>query len=108
MNIEDMTAEQLRELAAAKAQGDTREVDIDGLIVHIDSAKCKSWKAFKMFSSLSSDMDFESMQRMMDFIAFCTDTDEDAIVEHCGGENASIDDVVNVVAKIISECFPKK
>ena len=107
MDVNDLTAEELRKLADEKALSGERVIDVDGMTVHIDVEKCKSWKAFTIMSSVTEELTFETLRAMLDFIEYITDVDEAQIIEHCGGEDASLESVVSVVAQIVSECYPK-
>lgn len=105
MDVNELSADELRKLADEKTT--TRTLDIDGLVVHVDTEKCKSWNAFKIMSSIGIELDVHTMQKMIDFIELVTDVDEQTIIEHCGGESASFESVVLTVSKIVSECYPK-
>lgn len=115
MEVENMTAEELYQLAAAKAgatddaapANSTRHVNVDGLEVAINEKRVKSWRAFKMVSKLNGDLNPDSARLMLDFVSYVTDCDEDAIVEHCGGDDASMEDVIRTAAQIMNECYPK-
>lgn len=115
MEVENMTAEELYQLAAAKAgatddaapASSTRHVTVDGLEVAINEKRIKSWQAFKIVSKLNGEFNMDTAQLMFEFISYVTDCDEAAIVEHCGGEDAQLEDVVRTAAQIINECYPK-
>ena len=88
--------------------GERIEVEVDGVKVKVDSAKLKSWRAFRTISRLESDAtDFEKVDAAMDFVSYVTDLDEDAIVETCGGEDAPVDAVIGFVTRVIAGCYPK-
>ena len=111
MNVEEMSAEQLMALAQEKA-GDApaasiRTVEVEGLVVQVDDAKTKSWPAFRILSGVVGDVTPESIESMMGFIALVTDVNEKTIVEHCGGDTASFEDVLRVASAIIGACYPK-
>jgi len=105
MDVNELSADELRKLADEKST--VRTIDVDGLVVHVDTAKCKSWHAFKIMSSVDAELNAETLQKMIDFIELVTDIDEQTIIEHCGGESASFESVVLTVSKIVSECYPK-
>lgn len=124
-----MTAEQLMELAYAKqaegfeplreqlmAKAGAAEVpassrrEVDGLAFEVDEARLKSWRALRMMRGIvanGGEFSVEALDAMLAFIAYTTDLDEDAIVEHCGGEEAPMEDVVSLVAKVSAEIYPK-
>ena len=106
MDVTELTADELRELANQRSNAKT--LDIDGLTVHVDSEKCKSWKAFRIMAQFTNGVTPQSLQTMIDFVELVSDVDEAAIVEHCGGDNASLEDVLNVISQIIVEATPKK
>lgn len=110
MNAEEMSPEQLMELARAKA-GEVHEgvrvVDVGGLSVSIDDAKARSWQAFRLVSRITSDVTPETVDAIMGFLAMATDVDEARLVEHCGGESASIEQVLELAARILEACYPK-
>lgn len=114
MRAEDMTAEQLMELAAAKAGAEevpassTREVD--GLSFEVDERRMRSYRALRLMRAIvAQDGEFsvEALDAMIAFIEYVTDLDEDAIVEHCGGDEAPMEAVVALVARICAGLYPK-
>lgn len=126
MRAEDMTAEQLRELADTKTADELREVlmamagaeevpasshrEVDGLGFEVDEKRLKSWRALRMMRGIvagGGEFSVEALDAMLGFIAYTTDLDEDAIVEHCGGDEAPMEDVVALVARIAAEIYPK-
>ena len=113
MNLEDMSREELIE-AAKKAGGETpaasdryKTVEVDGLEVTVDMDKVRSWNMFKLVSQLDGELDARTVGLMFDIIKLATDVDEDAIVDHCGGDAASMEDVVRTASLIIAELYPK-
>lgn len=114
MNAEEMTAEQLMELAQAKAAGDelaassSRVVDIDGVKVTIDVAKLQSWNAFNLIRGIENDENqLSKIDAAMRFVEYVSDFDEEAIVQHCGGDDAAASVVVAFAMRIIQGCYPK-
>lgn len=109
-----MTAEQLMELAAAKAGAEevpaSSRREVDGLAFEVDEKRLKSWRALRMMRGIVGNgegFSVEALDAMLGFIAYVTDLDEDAIVEHCGGDEAPMEDVVALVARIAAEIYPK-
>lgn len=75
----------------------------------IDREAATSWRAFKLMRVLD-DPEASSTRKMDAAIAYAglvAHLDEDGIVEMAGGEDAQIEDVMAVVAGIISEAAPK-
>lgn len=113
MNIEDMTAEQLMEAAKAKAGAETpassmRIINIDGMEVQIDTkAIHSSWKVFRLGTQVEEGDFAQNIGTMMEIIENITNVNEAMIVEHCGGDSATIEDVMGVVTKILTEATPK-
>ena len=106
MDANELTADELRKLADEKSS--VRTLDIDGFIVHVDTEKCKSWKAYRLVSKLADgNMNNDAVQAMIEFVELVADVDESKIVKHCGGENASLESVMHVISRIISESYPK-
>lgn len=113
MNVEDMTVEELKALVESRAGAEApassvRHITVEGMEVCINEDAVKGWKAFRLASKLDGTVTSETIGTMMEFVALVTDTDEAAIVEHCGGESASFEDVVRVASEILMECSPKK
>lgn len=111
MNVEDMTFDELKALVESRA-GDSpassvRHITVDGMGVAIDTDAVKSWRAFRLASKLDGTFDADTVDIMMQFIDLVTDTDETGIIEHCGGDRASLEDVVRVASLILTECYPK-
>lgn len=107
MDVNELTADELRKLADEKSNTATRTVDVGGLIVHVDTERCKSWKAFRIMSGINGEFDISTLSAMFDLIELVTDVDEDKIVEHCGGDDASLEAVAKTVSEIVAECYPK-
>ena len=110
MNAEEMTAEQLMELAREKGGPDTgaAEHEVDGVRFKVRPERLRSWTAVKMISQLrDGEVDLGKMLAMMDFVCFATDLDEGAILDHCGGEDAPFDDVMVFLADVSKAIFPK-
>ena len=107
MDVDELTADELRKLADEKSQNDVRTIDVDGLTVHVDGERCKSWKAFRIMASVSGEFDLNTLSSMFDLIELVTDVDEQTIVEHCGWDDASLESVARMVSMIVAECYPK-
>lgn len=115
MQAEEMTAEQLMELARAKAGAETvpaasRVIDVDGLAVTVDGGKLKSWDALKLMRRIDEkrdNVDMDAIDAMFAFVAYVSDATEERIVEHCGGGTAPIEDVVGLLSRVMVECYPK-
>lgn len=110
-----MSREELIELVADNQAGDTTSpatsthvVEIDGLEVEIDYDKTSSWAAFRIATKLNGEINADSIDAMMAFIDQVTSVNEQIIVEHCGGADANIVDVMTLASKILTECYPKK
>ena len=106
MDVNELTSEELRKLADERSN--VKTLDIDGLVVHVDTAAVKSWKAFRVASQITEDLTPQSLQVMIEYVELISDVNEQAIVSHCGGDNASLEDVVRTIARIINEASPKK
>lgn len=75
----------------------------------IDREAASSWKAFKLLRVLN-DGEATAIDKTDAAIAYAglvAGLSEDEIVDMAGGEDAQIEAVVNVVAKIIAEASPK-
>lgn len=75
----------------------------------IDREAASSWKAFKLLRVLN-DAESSAIDKTDAAIAYAglvAGLSEDEIVDMAGGEDAQIEAVVNVVAKIIAEASPK-
>lgn len=109
MDVNNLSYEELLELAASKApaRDNTRTVDVDGLIVHVDDVAARSWKAFSIISECGEELTPYSLRKMVEFIELVTDVDEAKMLEICGGELASVDDMATLAAKIVTYCYPK-
>ena len=110
MNAEEMSPEQLMELARAKSGAmppETRTIEVDGLTVTIDGAKVMSWPAWRIASKVTGEVSVETVDAMMQFVALVSDVDEAAIVAHHGGDSAPIEDVIGTAARILEACYPK-
>ena len=86
-----------------------KTVDIDGLTVHVNTDLCKSWKAYRLMLKFA-DADTigpDSLPPMIEFVELVSDVDEEAIVEHCGGDSAPFESVMDVMGRIITEATPK-
>ena len=95
--------------AGALGTSPLRPVTVQGVEVHVDDSKAASWKAFKMVGVIS-DPDAAvtaKMQAMFDLIGYVTDTDEDEIVERCGGDDASVQNVMEFATALVAEAVPK-
>ena len=115
MNVEDMTAEQLFEAAAAKAGVDTpatststKTVEVDGHEIVVDIAAVQSWPAFKVMQKIySGDSDMDRANGMLALIELVTDVDEARLLEMAGGQNAPFIAVLTMASKILAAIFPK-
>lgn len=85
-----------------------RIAEIDGLKVKIDTAKTGSWAAFKLLKKAREVTDeFEQFAALCELVEYATDASEDKVVKHLGGDSAPMLEVVGLMAKIASECYPK-
>ena len=107
MDVNELTADELRKLADEKSLEAERVIDVDGLTVTVNPERCKSWKAFRIMSSVSGEFSLETLGAMFDLVELVTDVDEQTIVDHCGGDDASLEAVAGMVSKIVAECYPK-
>jgi len=114
-----MTADQLLELAQAKAGGDVlpaapRSVTVDGLEVHIYDGKLNTWTTYKLlrrFRELAADtgdIDDGAFEVLKAYVEHVTDATEERIVEHYGGDDAQTSDVVSMYVTLAAKITPKK
>lgn len=90
--------------------GAWRDVEVDGFAFRVSDEAARSWKAFDLMADLAAEgenLTPLALRKMMRFVEFVTDADEGRILEACGGELASAEDVVRLVSKIAAECHPK-
>lgn len=86
----------------------TRTIEIDGFNVIIDTAKTGSWAAFKLLKKAREATDeLEQFAALVELVEYATDATEDKVVKHLGGDSAPMLEVVGLMAKIASECYPK-
>ncbi len=86
----------------------TRTIEIDGFNVTIDTAKTGSWAAFKLLKKAREATDeLEQFAALCELVEYATDASEEKVVKHLGGDNAPMLEVVSLIAKIASECYPK-
>lgn len=86
----------------------TRTIEIDGFNVTIDTAKTGSWAAFKLLKKAREATDeLEQFAALVELVEYATDATEDKVVKHLGGDSAPMLEVVSLMAKIASECYPK-
>ena len=86
----------------------TRTIDIDGFKVTIDTAKTGSWAAFKLLKKARETTDeLEQFAALVELVEYASDATEDKVVKHLGGDSAPMLEVVSLMAKIASECYPK-
>lgn len=110
MDVENLSYEELLELARSKAPTAVsvwREVDVDGIHVRVNNNAVRSWKAFDLLSTIGDELTPLAVRKMVDFIELTTDMTEAKLLDLCGGEYASVDDVVQLASKIIMNCYPK-
>ena len=110
MDAESMTTEELYALAQSKEDSgaEARTLDIEGLAVTVYPAKARTWKAYRILrDAMHSPDDMQRFDALLALVAFATSVDEEAIIAHCGGDDASVEDVVRVASKIVAECTPK-
>lgn len=113
MNVEEMTAEELMEAAAAKAEeqssvtSTTRTVEIDGVNVIIDTKRLQTWKAFQYIKTIDNGSAVEQVNAAVAFAEFVSDWSEEQIVEHLGGDDATTQAVVAFAMQIVSAAYPK-
>lgn len=86
----------------------TRTIEIDGFNVTIDTAKTGSWAAFKLLKKAREATDeLEQFAALVELVEYATDATEEKVVKHLGGDLAPMLEVVGLMAKIASECYPK-
>lgn len=110
MEAENMTAEQLLALAQQKsaAAPEARAIDVDGMAVTVYPQKANSWRAYRILrDAMGAEADMDKFDAMLALVEFATDVDEEAIIAHCGGDEAQAPDVVRMVSEILAGCFPK-
>jgi len=109
MDANELSYEELLALAKSKApvKDDMRTVDVDGLIVHVNDKAARSWKAFDIISECGEELTPHSLRKMVEFIELVTDVDEAKMLDACGGEFASVNDMAMLAAKIVTYCYPK-
>lgn len=109
MDVENLSREELLEIVKAvpTAASEWREVDVNGLAVCVNEKAAKSWKAFDLLSTIPEELTPLAVRKMVDFIELTTDVTEERLLEACGGEYASVDDVVTLASQIITHCYPK-
>lgn len=110
MDAQEMTADELMELAKAKAGEPSPAapaVTVRGMQLAIDREKLASWKAFGMVEKMEAGEGLASARAAVDFACYVAGIDEAAIVEACGGEDAKTMDVLSFAREIIAACNAK-
>ena len=85
-----------------------RTLDVEGLTVTVDTVKAGSWDAFKLLrKAREASTDLEQFDVLQELVEFATDATEERIVNHLGGKDAQMLDVVRIMSQIAAGCYPK-
>ena len=81
---------------------------VDGVEFQVRGDMTRSWAAVRAARDLrGGELDLDKVIAMVRLVEACTTLDEAAIVEHCGGAEASFADVISFVAGVVRAMFPK-
>jgi len=130
MNVEELTAEQLMELAYAKqAEGfeplgeqlmakagaeqapapSTRTIEVEGLAVTVYEERLKSWHALDLMRKISriDDLNLDALDALEEFVAYVSDVTMERLVEHLGGPDVPMERVVGALVELAVKLYPK-
>lgn len=96
--------------APAPKSPSVQTVTVDGVEVSVDVSKFSSWRFVRLFAKTQDDRipDDRKIAYMLELIDFLLGDQEDAIVEHFGGDSAQLEDVMGFVARLFEVVSPKK
>ena len=115
MNVEEMTADQLMELAEQKAgeklpaTSTSKTIEVDGHTITVKPKRIASWVAFDVVRKINNKnaTDFDKITNIFRLVEYITGLSEQDIVEMAGGEEAALNDVVALANNIIVAVYPK-
>ena len=86
-----------------------RVEEINGRMFNVDDAAFKSWAAFEHIAIFSDEnkTPFERTNAMFALLEVATDLKKQDIIELAGGESASVQDVLDILAKAVAKAAPK-
>ena len=85
-----------------------KTVTVNGEEFPVLTNKLGSWKVFRMLAAARKEEDeYEKAMDMLYIALFITGLSEDEFVEKCGGDDASVAQVLETAATIIAEAYPK-
>lgn len=94
--------------AAAGTAAPARKEKVDGVAFEVYPEKLRTWRAVQIARQFSGDeVSVEKLMAMISLVELSTSLDEEAIVEHCGGQDAMFEDVLSFVADVVKAVFPK-
>ena len=86
-----------------------RTDEIRGHAYTIEDTAFRSWAAFELIAVVSDDKQtpFDRAGSMFKLVELVTNLKKADVIEIAGGESASVDDVLGVLAEIIAKIAPK-
>ena len=82
---------------------------MDGNTFTIENKKLQSWTAFDLLRKFQAKetQDYDRVAALVQLVEYITGTTEKELVGLCGGEDASLVEVVTFAQKIITAAYPK-
>lgn len=111
MDANEMTPEQLMELAKEKAGGEpdpeTRTIEVDGQPVTVRLDRLRKWKAMELVERVDTAKGTTRWMAALDLVEYVTDMDRESVVARFGGDDAEAADVIAFAFEVIKGCYPK-
>ena len=109
MDAENMTADELIKLAAAKRGEETQTITVNGRDYTVYPKRLLHWKAFNLIAAIddADNTEFQKVSAALEFVSYVTDTTAQEFIDGLGGDTANMMDVMAVCAEIIQAVAPK-
>lgn len=83
-------------------------IEVDGLPVEIHENKLRDWRTIRLFAKLDTKvLTADVLDSLVWLVERISDATEEKIIEHCGGDDAQLEDVAKVFADILTAAYPK-
>lgn len=110
MEAENMTAEELMELAAAKQpKEESKLITVGGHEFKVYPSRFMHWKAFRLVALMDDTevSEFQKIDAALALVTYVTDMTADEFIERLGGDTTNVKEIMTACAEIIAEVAPK-
>lgn len=82
--------------------------EVQGRQFEVAKQRIGSWRAFQLLKEAEQAEDiYGKIDAVMSIACYITDMQIDEFIEHCGGEDTPMTDVLQIASELVAAAYPK-